>query len=285
MSEKFHVVYRSTNPVEAEIIENVLREEGFAPRLIGTRTAALIGVSDLILKLRIEVSESEFKDALELVQTLQKSGELDPVAEKEPDAGDYDADDDAADGGEMFSSPLHNERRNGALAVDDDSDFDDAGGKAVPVKRRIVAAGISFVFPGGAHFYLGRKLTGTALLCYLLAGFVLLFKGESEAGAIFFTGAILMDLLITQLTFPKPDSMKRMPLATQLVLAIFTGAILAGIGYLLMPPPWHPTVPSQSEMVDDGSRPAEQDTELLQFNLLELKPGFDTAFLPPENNE
>ena len=52
-------VWRGYDPVQAELIEDVLAAEGLSPRLIGTRNAPLIGVGQHILGLRVEVPADE----------------------------------------------------------------------------------------------------------------------------------------------------------------------------------------------------------------------------------
>ncbi|MBN2342094.1 MAG: DUF2007 domain-containing protein [Deltaproteobacteria bacterium] len=242
-NESFVEVYRSTHPVEAEIIENMLREEGFTPRLIGTRTAALIGISEFILQLRIEVPEDESEDARNLVHTLLNSDILQSGQEMDDEEEDeeYDADDDGTVNDD--SMPTHQRIRyidtNVATAdsprteqTAQSNDDSSPGGKS-----RIVALGISFVIPGGAHFYLGRRLTGAALVCYLLIGFYFFVVGPPEMGAAFFAGAILMDLLTAQLTFPQREGSPKMTTLQQLFFAGLIGVILAGAGFIVQPAP------------------------------------------------
>jgi hypothetical protein len=233
MSEHFTAVYRSINPVEAEIIENMLREEGFTAHLIGTRTGALIGVSDFILKLRIEVPEAESEAAAALVQDLLNSEKISDVTE--------DAEDGAEDHLESEThgtadNPYARDFASNTVAMDD---TDDGRESDAPEKRRIRAfAGMaSILFPGGAHIYLHRYLMAMALIFYFMSGAFLLVSGHGEMGTVFMIGAYIMDLLVSQMTFPSPKRSEPISTCMQFVFALLIGIILAGTGYVLTPVP------------------------------------------------
>lgn len=232
MSENFTAVYRSINPVEAEIIENMLREEGFTAHLIGTRTGALIGVSDLILKLRIEVPEAESEAAAALVQDLLNSEKIGDVTE---DAEESAEDDPESETDAMADNPYARHSASNTAAADE-TDDDEAESDA-PEKRRIRAfAGIACIlFPGGAHIYLHRYLVAMALIFYFMSGAFLLISGHDEMGAAFMIGAYIMDLLVSQMTFPSPERTEPLSAGMQFVFALLIGIILAGTGYVLTP--------------------------------------------------
>jgi hypothetical protein len=234
MSEHFTAVYRSINPVEAEIIENMLREEGFTAHLIGTRTGALIGVSDFILKLRIEVPEAESEAAAALVQDLLNSEKISDVTE--------DAEDGAEDHLESEThgtadNPYARDVASNTVAMDDMDDDEEESD--APEKRRIRAfAGMACIlFPGGAHIYLHRYLMAMALIFYFMSGAFLLISGHGEMGTVFMIGAYIMDLLVSQMTFPSPKRSEPMSSGMQFVFALLIGIILAGTGYVLTPVP------------------------------------------------
>lgn len=214
MSNEFVIVYRSTNPIEAEIVEDVLREEGMTPHLIGTRSAALIGVTDYVLGLRIEVPQHQSEEAVALVEALLNSEEFKAGAIDEPMPQDKlllggNDDDD-----------------------DNDDDLHQAEEENQTTKKRKIALALPWFIPAGAHFYLGRTVTGVLLCVYMLYGFALLIGAHPQVGAIFWLGGFFADLLISQATFPRNRDEDIQPKSKQLLTGVIIGASMIGIAYL-----------------------------------------------------
>jgi len=69
--EEFVIAIRPLNPTEGEMMIQVLRDHDIECRLIGTRDAALIGVPQHVLPLRIEVPSSQLKPARELLAEMR----------------------------------------------------------------------------------------------------------------------------------------------------------------------------------------------------------------------
>ena len=82
--ENFAAIWHGYDAAEGQMLEELLRQEGFEARLIGTRTASLIGVGQFTATLRLEVPESAVEEALKV---LEKFLSAPPEAEPE-DAGD-----------------------------------------------------------------------------------------------------------------------------------------------------------------------------------------------------
>jgi hypothetical protein len=59
MAEKRVTVYRTTDPIQADMLGALLRENGIAACVLGTRHGAAIGVSQHILELTIEVPQAQ----------------------------------------------------------------------------------------------------------------------------------------------------------------------------------------------------------------------------------
>lgn len=186
------------------MLEELLRNEGMEPHLIGTRNAALIGAAEHIFDLRIEIPSEAAEAATELLNRVLNdfAGNIDAVDEDEK---------------RIFEE---NEEE------DDDSDKEDSIRKAPKRRRRIVAAGLPFVIPGGAHFYLGRYVIGILLCVYFGFGIYLLLNGHETPGVVFYAGTIACDLLFSQLVFPRSEN--KMHIAAQLFIGLSAGAILFG---------------------------------------------------------
>ena len=63
----FESVWQGYDAAQGEMLEELLRQEGFVPRLIGTRTAALIGVGQFTASLRIEVPADTADEARQVL--------------------------------------------------------------------------------------------------------------------------------------------------------------------------------------------------------------------------
>ena len=69
--EQFISVYELTDPVRGDMLVDYLRRSGFPARLIGTRSAALVGAGQLIMTQRIEVPQSRASEAFLLLDQLE----------------------------------------------------------------------------------------------------------------------------------------------------------------------------------------------------------------------
>ena len=90
--DRYVIVYRAFDPVLPDILGDLLRQSGIPARVLGTRSASLIGVGHNIMELNIHVPESLAGEAVELIESfLSDQGDL-------PDDDDDAADDDEAGG-------------------------------------------------------------------------------------------------------------------------------------------------------------------------------------------
>jgi hypothetical protein len=69
-TERFVVVYRAYDPVQAEMMCGVLGDAGLNARLIGTRSAASIGAGPSIADLKVEVPASHEARATEILASI-----------------------------------------------------------------------------------------------------------------------------------------------------------------------------------------------------------------------
>lgn len=70
MSEKLVTVHRSSDPIQVDMLGALLRANGIAARVLGTRHGAAIGVSQHILELHIEVPQSQAGEATDFLEAF-----------------------------------------------------------------------------------------------------------------------------------------------------------------------------------------------------------------------
>jgi hypothetical protein len=220
MADDFTRVHETTDPVEAEMLLDLLRQEGFDARLIGTRSAALIGASPAILPLRIEVPAEDAEEARACVKAVLDGGQV--------EAGE--GGEDGADG-EVEEPEVERE----AASAN--------GGR----RSLLLAAGCTFVLPGGCHFYAGRPWSGAILAVGFVAalGFALLAAGERDATML---AALVMPALLAcdlaaglaavRATNRGVRSSRARQIARGVVLVLVAGALAAGGALASALPDW-----------------------------------------------
>ncbi len=171
--EQFVEVYRGHEPVEAQMLEDILRVEGFTPRLVGTRNAALMGAGQNIMAMRIEVPADEASDARGLVEAVLAEGMETPLGEDEYEGQSAEP----FESGESIDRPMEASedayrppRRLESGAAPPEVDEDHAA--PVKPKNRILALGVVAVLPGLSQVYAGRPWSGLFLMIGLLVTFV-----------------------------------------------------------------------------------------------------------------
>lgn len=167
MTDELVVIHQTADPVEAEMIEEILVEEGIDVRLGGPRNAALLGVAAHIVPLRVEVPRHAAERASELIDAL--------LAPKQPvDAAEHGSESRAEDGG---------------------------GGEqpaeaTIPHRRsRALTAGAALVLPGASHMVAGRPWAGLVVLAGFAAAFWFLLRSggrQDEVNAATLTMVLLV---------------------------------------------------------------------------------------------
>ena len=105
MSESYVIVHRSFDPIQADHLGDILRDAGIAARVLGTRSAALVGVGQNIMQVHIEVPASQAGQATDVLEAyFEQDGEL--LLEQ---AGAFDED----------SPPVQNLRFDRAVQLDE----------------------------------------------------------------------------------------------------------------------------------------------------------------------
>jgi len=177
MEEEFVTVHRTRDPLAAEMLVDLLRQDGVAARFVGSQHGALFGAAQLILEGRIEVPAGQAGQAIDVLEAY-----LSDPARAAPDAG-------AETGAEA-----------GGPGADGEDDVDDAPGP--PRLSRVLAAGVVPLLFGGSHFYSRRAWTGAVIAAgQLVAVWTMATgrSGEAIAATVVFGGLLAFDLVGGQL--------------------------------------------------------------------------------------
>jgi hypothetical protein len=160
MSDSYVVVHRSYDPIQAELLGDLLRDAGVNARVTGTRSGALIGVAQNILEVQIAVPATEAGQATDFLEAYfsQEGVSEDEVPGMDAEGADPDGTDgDPGDGADGEPAGGDGERRG-------------------PV-RPLLAAGSAFLTFGVGHLYARRPGTAFALFVGQLVAMGFLFAG------------------------------------------------------------------------------------------------------------
>jgi hypothetical protein len=161
MSERFVIVHRTYDPIQAELVGSLLRDAGIPARVTGTRSGALIGVAQNILEVHIAVPESQAGQATDFLEAYFSAEPTEP-SDEEAEAGEAEADT--------------------TEAAEPESPEDEESTDERPVELRpLLAAGSAFLTFGFGHLYARRPATGIALGVGQLVAMVYLIKGTQWA--------------------------------------------------------------------------------------------------------
>lgn len=216
VSESYVIVHRSYDPIVIEHLGEMLREAGIAARVLGTRSASLIGVGSVITELHIGVPESQAGEATEFLE-------------------DYFAGEGAA----LLADA-------GLLDPDDDGEVDDrAGDRDRPL--RPIFAGVAVVLTFGiGHLYARRPVTAVMLAAGQLATFVVFTQFSFDSAAIAWGGAygtvIIYDLVGAQLAVRAYNRGVRRGVGAQLGAGVLALGLAAAVAFTAgtKVPQWQP---------------------------------------------
>jgi hypothetical protein len=160
MSDRFVTVHRTYDPIQADLLGDLLRDAGVAARVTGTRSGGMIGVGQNILEISIAVPEAQAGEATDFLEAYF-----------------------SADTGEHEEDP----------AADDESAPDER-----PL-RPLFAAGSAFITFGLGHLYARRPWTAAALAAGQAVAIYFLFAGSEwddwAVGATMLVGVIAADVV------------------------------------------------------------------------------------------
>jgi hypothetical protein len=216
--QETRIVWRTHDPMQAELVVDFLGDNGVKARLAGAPRVTMLSAVDEGGERRLEVAAAQAEDAERLIEEF--------LAAQPVEADDAD--------------------------LDSDEDSDDDSAPAQPRLRRIFAAGVTPVLPGASHFYARRPWTGAAILVAQAAALTAIVgaRGEvAEIATVVFWGLLLFDLIGGQVAVGKWNQGLRAGTGRQLLSGVAAVCLLGVAGVVLapilrkVPPPRH----------DDGS--------------------------------
>lgn len=181
MTEKYVIIHRTSDPFQADILGDLLRENGIAARVLGTRHGAAIGVGQSILQQHIEVPQSQAGEATDFLESFfahegaYEEGAYEEIGQELDPSPDDAALDDAVGG-----NPGMEARRIGdgvESNIGDDAGATGRAGTAADGRtprapaaqaqggplRRLFAGGATLLLFGGSHIYARRFWTALIL--------------------------------------------------------------------------------------------------------------------------
>jgi hypothetical protein len=147
MADRFVIVHRSFDPVQAEMLADVLRDAEIAVRVIGTRSGASIGVGQVIMEVHLEVPEPLAGQATDVLESFL-----------------------TGDGAALL-------REQGAMGEGDEGD-DEPPPRETP-RTPLLGAGVALLLPLGAgHLYARRPWTAALVFAGHLTSLRLAMTGD-----------------------------------------------------------------------------------------------------------
>jgi len=198
-SEEFVTIHRTGDPVTGEMLEDVLRGEGFDARLLGTRNAALLGAGQSIFRLKIEVPADQAEEAAAVLEAVLSEVE----GEDDEDEEFYLGDEDPPEDGPTVDRPddAARDEYQPPRKLDSGGAKKDKDEPRPPktLKKRALAAGLPVVMPGLGQVYAGRPWAGLMLMAGVMASFVWgMLTGDFGLFGAGYLFALLTDVIAGQ---------------------------------------------------------------------------------------
>lgn len=150
MPERFVIVHRTYDAMQADLLGDLLRDAGLFARVTGTRSGALVGVAQNILEVHLAVPESQAAQASDFIEAYLSAG-----VDAAPDSTSDPDDAEEADEGDADATAR------------------------TPEVRPLLAAGSAFLTFGVGHLYARRPATAAALMAGQLIAMAFLFGGDT----------------------------------------------------------------------------------------------------------
>lgn len=251
MSERFVIVHRTYDPIQADLLGDLLRDAGVAARVTGTRSGAAIGVGQNILEVSIAVPEGQAGEATDFLESYFQHVEHGSDGE----AGDDEpGEDEAAEGRESDDPPL----------------------------RPLFAAGSAFITFGVGHIYARRPWTAAALAAGQVVAIYFLVAGRSwddwTIGATMLVSCVALDLVGSVLAVRAHNAGVRRGGAFQTGIGLVYAGAAMGLALSVGPTLADPT---RGPRRDTAEEPAER-----RGDQTDLKSSFkDHPPFPPLTNQ
>jgi|GEM_PF-4550381 len=214
MSQGNIVVHRTYDPIQAELLGDLLRDAGLAAQVIGTRSGAAIGAGQVIFQLYIQVPAEQAGQALDFLEAYFEQ-----------------------DGAELL-------RAEGLM--DDDGEAEPVGSGAASL-RPLLAAGSVLLMFGGAHLYARRTFTTLVIAVGQVLAILNMASGTWQGyvmGVTMYGLLLTFDLIGGQLAVRAYNRGHRPSRFTQLIVGALFVVAAGGIGNYVGPrvaEPWADT--------------------------------------------
>lgn len=234
MSERFVIVHRTYDPIQADLLGDLLRDAGVAARVTGTRSGAAIGVAQNILEVSIAVPEAQAGEATDFLEAYFAGGEEATAAAELPEDEDV-------------------EEREGEQAT-----------RERPL-RPLFAAGSAFITFGVGHVYARRPWTAAALAAGQAVAIYFLVVGQRwddwTIGATMLVGVIAADLVGSMVAVRAYNAGVRRGTAFQTAVGVAYAGAAIGLALAVGPTLADPSKgPRRDEQAEPGTRdPQQQD--------------------------
>jgi len=248
MSERFVIVHRTYDPIQADLLGDLMRDAGLAARVTGTRSGAAIGVGQNILEVSIAVPADQAGEATDFLEA-------------------YFAGEPVADAGELDEAPPEDE--------------DEAADGAERPLRPLFAAGSAFITFGVGHLYARRPWTAAALAAGQAVAIYFLVAGQRwddwTVGATMLIGVIAADVVGSMIAVRAYNAGVRRGSAFQAGMGLAYASAAMGFALAIGPTLADPSKgPSP-----DKAQPAQRDP-----NQTDLRSSFkDHPPFPPLTNQ
>lgn len=269
----FVAIYESSDPIQAEIILESLRNQGINARGLGTKNSAILGAGQFIFRQRIEVAEGQVEEAQDIIESLFNDPEVLLNEDEDSHLSDPDADERASD---FPENDADDEFEDEDDEIEDDDEFEDdefededdeiedefededvedfekeregkKGSKTRRIKkvrRRaqeiekrsfVLAGGLPVVWPGLSHAYARRPWTGMVLAFLYFLGIFIILPLDTFAGVTLLGGSFLCDLIGGQIAVREYNSGKLLVQKDQFSLGFrYALYILLAVGLVVV---------------------------------------------------
>lgn len=224
MSEKYVIVHRSYDPVQSDLLGDILRENGILARVLGTRNGAVIGVGQNILQMHIEVPQSQAGEATDFLEAFFATDGEQLLAEQFPDEGD-----EGDEGGQ--------------LGAGDETEVPTRGARIDPgeeQRRPLFAAALALILGiiGAGHLYARRPATAVILTGGQIVAILFILSPEWQTvatGIVAFVTLVSLDFIGAQRAVSAHNRGLRASLSRQIVSGLALVAVAALVSSLVGP--------------------------------------------------
>ncbi|HEU5059123.1 MAG TPA: hypothetical protein VFU21_21470 [Kofleriaceae bacterium] len=227
MSERFVIVHRTYDPIQADLLGDLLRDSGVAARVTGTRSGAAIGVGQNILEVSIAVPEAQAGEATDFLEAYFEHAPAD-----EPDE---EPEEEAREQGER---PL----------------------------RPLFAAGSAFITFGVGHVYARRPWTAAALAAGQVVAIYFLAAGQQwddwTIGATLLLGCVAFDLVGSVLAVRAHNAGVRRGGAFQTGIGLAYASAAMGLALAVGPTLADPTRGPKGETAEEPSQRRDDQSDV-----------------------